>query len=144
MDGLGKSDWKGFKQRIRIWQAYAITANPDRIACPSGQECYLSGLVQVGRSAASGVKCEAWLVGKPGIRIESVQMPGNSVASQQAASPPPGQDSDTVAKLEWITNPIDKFTELEFSLGLISDTQRSKDDWSQIARLVNLRSADAK
>jgi hypothetical protein len=88
---LGKSDWRGLKQRTRVWQDYAITANPDGIACPSDFECYLSGLIQLGRPAASGVKCEAWLERNPGITIDTVQMPRDLVASEQRFPRPPGE-----------------------------------------------------
>ena len=142
---LGGSDWKGLKQRVRIWQDYSIAASPEKITCPQpGQECYLSGVIQFGRAAVSGVKCEAWLVGKPGVSIESVQMNGNWVVKQWTFPLPPGASSDTVTKLEWTTTPIDKFTEKEFTLGLKSVMKMSKGDWSEIVKLVAFRISEAK
>jgi hypothetical protein len=140
---LGKKDWRGLKQRIRVWQDYAITASPDKIACPSDFDCYLSGLIQLGRPTASGVKCEAWLEKNPGVSIDTVQMPGGFVASTKHLPRPAGESSDTVSKLEWYTKPIERFTETWFTLGLKSDTRRSKEAWAQIARAVKLQVSNA-
>jgi hypothetical protein len=137
---LGKRSWQGLEHKIRVWVPYAIETHPDSVdPSPSKHTCRLAGAIRIGLAQENGVICHAVLPGKPGVRIESVTMYENLIADQQQLPEPPGDVADTVSTLRWTTKRVDKFKELPFTLGLVSNASQSKDEWLSIAGLVETR-----